>query len=327
MKLQQLRYIWEVAHHNLNVSATAQSLYTSQPGVSKQIRLLEDELGVEVFVRSGKHLIRITPAGEKIIKLADEILCKTRSIKQIAQDFTDESRGFLSISCTRLQARHALPDVTCAFMKKFPSVTLRIRQGEPSQVAEMLMDGEADIAVCTELMNPPTGLINLPCYQYNTGLVVPDDHPLTQAGSLTLADLENYPIVVCSTNPVGYPHLHQACVREGVTPVIACQVADTDLVKHYVRLGLGAGLIPSLAWEQENDRGLVYIDVGHLFPSSTVYIGLRRGTFSRSFLYDFVSLLASHLTQNLVERALLSSNSAEIDDMLKKIRLPFHPEM
>ena len=180
MKLQQLRYIWEVAHHDLNVSATAQSLYTSQPGISKQIRLLEDELGVEVFARSGKHLTRVTPAGERIITTAGEILRKVESIKQIAQEFSNEKKGTLSIATTHTQARYALPPVISAFIKQYPDVALHMHQGTPTQIAEMAADGSVDFAIATEGLELFNDLIMMPCYRWNRCVVVPQGHPLTK---------------------------------------------------------------------------------------------------------------------------------------------------
>ncbi|WP_153301845.1 LysR substrate-binding domain-containing protein, partial [Endozoicomonas arenosclerae] len=189
MKLQQLRYIWEVAHHDLNVSATAQSLYTSQPGISKQIRLLEDELGVEVFARSGKHLTRITPAGEKIIETAGEILRKVESIKQVAQEFSDERKGSLSIATTHTQARYALPDIINKFIAQYPDVSLHMHQGTPIQIAEMAADGTVDFAIATEALELFNDLVMMPCYRWNRCVLVPRDHPLAQISELTLQDV------------------------------------------------------------------------------------------------------------------------------------------
>jgi len=195
MKLQQLRYIWEVAHHDLNVSATAQSLYTSQPGISKQIRLLEDELGVEVFARSGKHLTRVTPAGERIITTAGEILRKVESIKQIAQEFSNEKKGTLSIATTHTQARYALPPVIRDFIKQYPDVALHMHQGSPMQIAEMAADGTVDFAIATEALELFGDLVMMPCYRWNRCVVVPQGHPLAKLPKLTLEALAEYPIV------------------------------------------------------------------------------------------------------------------------------------
>ena len=195
MKLQQLRYIWEVAHHELNVSATAQSLYTSQPGISKQIRLLEDELGVEVFARSGKHLTSITPAGEKILKLAGEILYQTTSIKRVAEEFSNERTGSLSIATTHTQARYVLPHVIEMFRNEYPEVALHMNQGTPNQIAELAASGEVDFAIATEGMEHFSDLIMMPCYSWNRAIVVPSAHPLAQMGSITIEEIAKEPLV------------------------------------------------------------------------------------------------------------------------------------
>ena len=190
MKLQQFRYIWEVAHHNLNVSATAQSLYTSQPGISKQIRLLEVELGVEVFERSGKHLTRITPAGEQIVAVAGEILQKVENVKRVAEDYSDERQGSLSIATTHTQARYALPEVIRSFREEYPDVVLHIQQGTPHQIAELAANGEVDFAIATEAMEHFTDLVMMPCYKWNRSIVVPEGHHLAEKEALTLEDVK-----------------------------------------------------------------------------------------------------------------------------------------
>ena len=194
MKLQQLRYIWEVAHHDLNVSATAQSLYTSQPGISKQIRLLEDELGVEVFARSGKHLTHITPAGEAILEAAGEVLRKVDSIKQVAQEYSNERKGSLSIATTHTQARYALPATISTFMARYPDVSLHMHQGTPMQISEMAADGTVDFAIATEALELFTDLVMLPCYRWNRCILVPRDHALCQVSQLSLEDVAAHPI-------------------------------------------------------------------------------------------------------------------------------------
>ena len=210
MKLQQLRYIWEVAHHDLNVSATAQSLFTSQPGISKQIRLLEDELGVEVFARSGKHLTHITPAGEVILDLAGEILRKADSIKKVAQEFSDETAGTLSIATTHTQARYVLPSVITAFMAQYPDVSLAMKQGTPPQVAQMAADGEVDFVIATEALNQFSSLITLPCYRWNRCVVVPQGHPLTSLDHCSLEAIAEHPIVTYTTGFTGRSKLDEA---------------------------------------------------------------------------------------------------------------------
>jgi len=322
MKLQQLRYIWEVAHHDLNVSATAQSLYTSQPGISKQIRLLEDELGVEVFSRSGKHLTRITPAGEAILTTAGEILRKVESIKQVAQEFSDERKGSLSIATTHTQARYALPAVISEFIQQYPDVSLHMNQGTPMQISEMAADGNVDFAIATEAMELFSDLVMMPCYKWNRSIVVPKDHPLTQVSKLTLEDVARHPIVTYVFGFTGRSKLDEAFVERGLAPKVVFTAADADVIKTYVRLGLGIGIIATMAFDEELDSDLVALDASHLFQSSTTKIGVRRGTFLRGFMYEFIQKFAPHLTRDLVADALSRSSKAEVDELVSTIDLP-----
>ncbi|HJP52046.1 MAG TPA: LysR substrate-binding domain-containing protein, partial [Pseudomonadales bacterium] len=220
MKLQQLRYIWEVAHHELNVSATAQSLYTSQPGISKQIRLLEDELGVEVFARSGKHLTRVTPAGETIIEKAGEILRIVESIKQVAQEFSNEQKGSLSVATTHTQARYALPPVIENFISRYPDVSLHMHQGTPIQIAEMAADGAVDFAIATEGLELFGDLVMLPCYKWNRCIIVSKDHPLANVTNISLEDVANYPIVTYVFGFTGRSKLDEAFMHHGLAPKV-----------------------------------------------------------------------------------------------------------
>src|SRR6478735_8626048 len=239
MKLQQLRYIWEVAHHDLNVSATAQSLYTSQPGISKQIRLLEDELGVEVFSRSGKHLTRVTPAGEVIIRIAGEILRQVESVKQAAQEFSNERKGSLAIATTHTQARYALPAVIQNFRSDYPEVILHMNQGTPLQIAEMAADGSVDFGIATEGSDLFGDLVMMPCYEWNRSVVVPKGHPLIDVKPLTLEAVAAEPIVTYVFGFTGRSKLDDAFVERGLSPHVVFTATDTDVIKTYVRLGLG----------------------------------------------------------------------------------------
>ncbi len=322
MKLQQLRYIWEVAHHDLNVSATAQSLYTSQPGISKQIRLLEDELGVEVFARSGKHLTRVTPAGETIIEKAGEILRKVESIKQVAQEFSNEKKGSLSVATTHTQARYALPSIIETFIDKYPDVSLHMHQGTPIQIAEMAADGAVDFAIATEGLDLFGDLVMMPCYKWNRCIVVSKDHPLAQLDAITLEDVANYPIVTYVFGFTGRSKLDEAFMHHGLAPKVVFTATDADVIKTYVRLGLGIGIIAQMAYDDELDKDLVAIDASHLFESSTTMIGCRRGTFLRGYMFEFVELFAPHLTKEMVEEAFDRHNRAELEQLFKDIELP-----
>ncbi len=321
MKLQQLRYIWEVSRHNLNVSATAQSLFTSQPGISKQIRLLEDELGVEIFARSGKHLTRVTPAGQAIIELAGQVLRLAENIKEVAQEHSDERRGSLAIATTHTQARYALPPVISDFTRKYPDVALHMQQGTPKQIAQMVSDGQADFAIATESLELFNDLVLLPCYRWNRCILVPQGHPLAQLEALTLEDLADYPLVTYVFGFTGRSQLDDAFRARGLTPNVVLTAADADVIKTYVRLGMGVGIVAHMAVDDEQDTDLVAVEAGHLFASSTTKIGIRRGTFMRGYMYDFLEGFASHLTRDLVDAALVAGPRHE-EMLFKDIELP-----
>ncbi|ARU57359.1 transcriptional regulator CysB [Oleiphilus messinensis] len=324
MKLQQLRYIWEVAHHELNVSATAQSLYTSQPGISKQIRLLEDELGVEVFARSGKHLTRVTPAGETIIKVAGEILKKVEGIKQIAQEFSNERKGELAIATTHTQARYALPGIIRSFVEEYPDVSLHMHQGTPMQIAEMAANGTVDFAIATEAMDLFADLIMMPCYRWNRCVIVPKDHPLTQLSELTLEAVARYPLVTYVFGFTGRSKLDEAFREKGLSPKVIFTAADADVIKTYVRLGLGVGIVAKMAIDETLDSDLVALDASKLFKPSTTKIGFRKGTFLRGYMYDFIQRFAPHLSKELVDEAYLHNSKTELDELFANIELPMY---
>lgn len=324
MKLQQLRYIWEVAHHDLNVSATAQSLYTSQPGISKQIRLLEDELGVEVFARSGKHLTRITPAGEVILKLAGEILDKVGVIKQVAQEFSDEKIGTLSLATTHTQARYVLPRVIKKFIAMYPDVSLHMNQGTPLQISEMAADGDVDFAIATESLELFSNLIMMPCYKWNRSVIVPKGHPLTKLPELTLENLASYPLVTYIFGFTGRSKLDEAFGSKQLTPRVVFTATDADVIKTYVKLGLGVGIIATMAYDPELDADLVLFDARHLFQPSTTMIGFRQGTFLRGYMYEFIESFAPHLKRELVDACVRTHNKQEMLQLFQDIVLPVY---
>lgn len=322
MKLQQLRYIWEVARHDLNVSATAVALFTSQPGISKQIRMLEDELGVEVFARSGKHLTHVTPAGERILEIAGEILQRTDSIRRVAQEFRDEARGDLSIATTHTQARYALPPVIQAFTQHFPDVSLHMHQGSPMQISEMAADGSVDFAIATEAMDHFADLIMMPCYRWNRTVVVPEGHPLTRLETVTLEALSQFPIVTYVFGFTGRSKLDDAFSQQGLEPKVVFTAADADVIKTYVRLGMGVGIIAHMAVNPEDDKGLVSLDVSHLFEPSTTRIGFRKGTFLRGYMYEFLQQFAPHLTRERVDQAIATTDREAREALFKDVELP-----
>ncbi|WP_323750832.1 HTH-type transcriptional regulator CysB [Marinobacter sp.] len=323
MKLQQLRYIWEVAHHDLNVSATAQSLFTSQPGISKQIRLLEDELGLEVFARSGKHLTRITPGGEIIIREAGEILRRAEGIKKIAQEFSNQRKGELSIATTHTQARYALPPVIQGFIEEYPDVSLHMHQGSPMQISEMAANGAVDFAIATEGMDLFNDLLMMPCYRWNRCVVVPKDHPLAKGQELTLEELVEYQLVTYVFGFTGRSKLDEAFQSKGLTPKVVFTAADADVIKTYVRLGLGVGIIASMAYDPKVDTDLVALDASKLFRPSVTRLGFRKGTFLRGYMYDFMRRFAPHLTKEMVDRVVAHQGSrTEIAALFEDIELP-----
>jgi LysR family cys regulon transcriptional activator len=324
MKLQQLRYIWEVAHHDLNVSQTAQSLYTSQPGISKQIRLLEDELGVEIFSRSGKHLTRITPAGESILKTAGEIMRKVESIKSVAQEFCDEKKGALAVATTHTQCRYVLPPVIKQFIDKFPDVALHMHQGTPMQISELAADGTADFAIATEALDLFSDLVMMPCYSWNRVVLVPRDHELAQISKLSLEDLSKYPLVTYTFGFTGRAKLDEAFTARGLSPRVVFTAADADVIKTYVRMGMGVGIVASMAHDPVKDDDLVALDASHLFEPSITKIGFRRGSFIRGYMFDFIQMFAPHLTRELVEETSFRHSRAELEDLFKDIELPVH---
>ncbi len=324
MKLQQLRYIWEVAHHDLNVSQTAQSLYTSQPGISKQIRLLEDELGVEIFSRSGKHLTQITPAGESILKTAGEIMRKVESIKFVAQEFCDERKGSLALATTHTQCRYVLPGVIQGFIEKFPDVALHMHQGTPTQISELAADGTADFAIATEAMELYSDLVMMPCYKWNRSILVPQDHPLAQVTNLSIEELSSYSLVTYTFGFTGRSKLDEAFAAKGLVPKVVFTAADADVIKTYVRLGLGVGIVASMAFDPAVDTDLVAIDASHLFEASVTKIGFRKGSFLRGYMYDFIEMFAPHLTQEIIQETSYRHTKADLDALFKDIVLPVH---
>ncbi len=322
MKLQQLRYIWEVSRHDLNVSATAQSLYTSQPGISKQIRLLEDELGVEIFSRSGKHLTRVTTAGAEVLEIAGQILGKVESIKQLAQEYSSPNKGSLSIATTHTQARYALPDVIGSFIERYPDVSLHMNQGTPIQISEMAADGDVDFAIATEALDLFNNLLMMPCYRWNRCILVPKDHPLCQISELTLEDVAQHPLVTYVFGFTGRSKLDEAFRKKGLDPKVVFTATDADVIKTYVRLGLGIGIVAHMAYDPVQDDDLVALEAKHLFKSSVTSIGFRRGTYLRTFMYDFIERFAPHLNRDVVDKACSISAKEDLDKFFAGFDLP-----
>lgn len=304
MKLQQLRYLDQVVRNGFNVSVAAKVLHTAQPGVSSQIQLLEEELNVQIFKRRGKRLIGLTPPGEAIYAAVERILREVRNVRQIGAEFANESLGSLAIATTHTQARYVLPPVIKAFRDRYPNVTLHLHQGNPHQVTEMAVTGIADLAIATEALTDNPGLVTLPCYQWNHCIVAPTGHPVFDERPLTLESLARYPIVTYDFSFTGRSHINQAFAARGLEPEVVLTAVDADVIKTYVSLGLGIGILATMAFEPERDAGLRATDASHLFEPSTTRIGIRRGMYLRRYLYAFMELFAPRLTREIVAQAM-----------------------
>jgi len=321
MKLHQLRYLAAVAQSGLNITAAAQKLHTSQPGVSKQIKLLEDELGFQIFVREGRNLTRITPAGQQVIERALRILQEAQSIRDLSTELRDEGRGNLSIGTTHTQARYVLPSVIREFRGRYPQVRLNLHQGTSEQIAEMVAGDRIDCAIATGSEQLFGDLTLLPCYRWHRTVIVPRTHPLADGGRLTFKALAAYPLITYTFSFTGPSSLHEAFARAGMVPNVAITARDADVIETYVRLGLGVGIVAHMAID-EHDKELKAIDASHLFAAHTTWIGFRRGTLLRKYMYDFAQLLAPHLDRRLIERAHRADSAAEVQQMFAGIELP-----
>lgn len=314
MKLQQLRYIVEIVNQNLSITEAAEALYTSQPGISKQVRLLEEELGVNIFERNGKHIKGLTPEGKKIIKISRELLIKTESIKAVAEESTKPAKGTLRIAAPNTQARYVLPKVIERFKKRYPEVSLHLHQGSPAQIHSALLDGSVDLAITTEAQYLFEDTVLLPCYLWNRSVIVKPEHPLAkfvnQPTALTVKELSKYELITYTFGFTGQSDLDHAFNQAGILPNIVFSATDADVIKTYVRLGLGVGIMASMA-HTELDDDLVAIDASHLFQASMTKIAFKRGTFLRNYMYDFITEFSPHLTRMVVEEAeQLRDNSA-----------------
>ena len=305
MKLQQLRYLCEIARRDLSVSAAAEALFTSQPGVSKQLKSLEGELGIEIFVRNGKRLVSITEPGRAVIAIAERMLADAANLKRAGEDFAGEKIGTLTIATTHTQARYALPKAVAAFKRRYPKVQLFIHQGNPTQICDQVAQGEADLCVATEQVAEHPGLVALPCFQWNRCIVVPPKHPLLKVEPLTLDAVAKYPIVTYDFAYANRSVVNRAFEQRGLTPQVVLTAFDADVIKTYVELGLGVGIMAAMAFDAKRDRQLRAIDASHLFPSSTTRLGIKRGAYLRRYAYDFIELFAPNLSRALVEEAVL----------------------
>lgn len=304
MKLQQLKYVREIARQGMSVSAAAHVLHASQPGVSNQVQQLEDELGLKIFERHGKRLTNLTEVGQSVIEMANRVLLDVENIRQLAADSKDDQLGTLSIGTTHTQARYALPKAIKQFSQHYPDVHLNMVQGTPTEIAEMAANGKVDIAIATEGLAQFDSLAILPCYDWNRSIVVPPNHPLLAEKTLTLEAISQYPLLTYVMGFTGRAQQDLAFTDKGLHPNVVFTATDADVIKTYVELELGIGIIASMAFDAVKDAPLQALDANHLFKPSTTHLGIKRGSYLRGFSYAFIEYLAPHLTRKIVERTI-----------------------
>ena len=322
MKLQQLRFVAAVAQNELNITIAASKLDATQPAVSKQIKLLEDELGFKIFVRGNRTLTKITSPGAQVVHYALRVLRDVQNIKDVAAEFKHQDRGTLSIATTHTQARYVLPPVIQEFRRQYPRVQLHLHQGTAEQIAEMMQLERGDVAIATGSRELFGGCVLLPAYQWHRRLIVLPGHPLAGVRQPTLKELARFPIVTYAFSCSGPSSLQESFARAGLTADVAITARDADVIKTYVRLGIGVGIVADVALNPKNDADLVSIDASNLFPAHTTWIGFARGALLRQFMYNFIKLAAPHLERPLVDRAAHCNSQEEVDAVLKHVRLP-----
>jgi LysR family cys regulon transcriptional activator len=295
LNLQQLRYVHEVSRRGLNVSAAAEALHTSQPGVSKQIRALEEELGVGIFVRSGRRLVSVTDAGREVLRHVEQILAEIANLKAVGEEFANHAKGTLTVAVTHTQARYALPSVVTAFKKRYKDVKLKLLQGNPQQLARMVATGEADLAIATEALTEYPELVTLPCYTWHHCVVVPEAHPLARVKPLTLEAIAKYPLVTYDPTFAGRTAIDRTFAARNLEPDVVLTALDSDVIKSYVVLGLGVGIISSRAFRKGKDEGLKALDCSHLLPLQTTRLAYKRGAYLRNYTVEFIRLFAPHV--------------------------------
>ncbi|MDT7838138.1 CysB family HTH-type transcriptional regulator [Aquabacterium sp. OR-4] len=310
MNFQQLRSAREAVRQNFNLTAVAGVLHTSQPGVSRQIRELEDELGIDLFGRAGKRLTGLTEPGKLVLPIIERLLLEADNLRRAGDEFARSNEGALTIAATHSQARYALPAAVRDFRQRRPLVQLHLHQGTPQQVARMLIDGEADIGIATEALAQYDELLALPCYRWTHTVVVPPGHPLAleaAAGQgLTLQRLAQFPLVTYESGYTGRAHIDEAFAKAGLTPEIVLVAMDADVIKTYAELGLGVGIVAAIAFDEERDPHLRAIDARHLFAANMTRLAIRRGAWLRHYVFDFITTFAPPLTQQMVQRALVA---------------------
>lgn len=304
MNFQQLRIIRETVRRNFNLTEVANHLYTSQSGVSKHIKDLEDELGVELYVRRGKRLLGLTEPGQEVARIAERMLLDANNIKNLAEQYSQQDTGQLSIAATHTQARYVLPKIISKFKQEFPKVHLRLHQGGPKEIAQMLLNGEADIGLATETLAEITDLASFPMYSWHHNLIVPTGHPLIRTKPLTLAAIAQYPIITYHEGFTGRHSIEQAFTRAGLTPDIIMSALDADVIKSYVEMGMGVGIIASVAFSAERDFGLQALDGAHLFQRHETKLAVRKGTLLRHYAYHFIELCCQNVSAKQIQKLL-----------------------
>ncbi|MEM8981614.1 MAG: HTH-type transcriptional regulator CysB [Pseudomonadota bacterium] len=323
MKLQQLKYLLAIADNGLNITTAAERLYTSQPGVSKQLKLFEEELGVQLFTRKGKSLADITPAGREVIKRARTIMQEVDNIRALASDLSGEQEGELSIGTTHTQARYVLPEVVQQLRERYPNVALNLHQGTSEQIADMVNDKAVDFAIASGSSNLFQDLILLPCYRWDRTILVPANHELAKLErKLTLEDLAEQPLVTYVYSFSGESSLQRAFAEKSLEPNVVFTARDADVIKTYVKMGLGVGIVASMAHECDERDNLVAIDAEGLFPRSTTWIGFRRDAVLRGFMVDFIEMFAPHLSAKLIREACALATQADVDALFAETDLP-----
>lgn len=310
MNVQQLRYVRETIRQGLNLTAAAASLHTSQPGISRQIRELERELGIELFVRRGKRVIDLTESGRALAPIVDRVLQEIENLRAAAADFNDQDSGALTVATTHTQARYALPTVVAAFKGAFPRVRLSLHQGNPPQIAEMVLRGEADIGIATEALDHYPALLALPGYSWQHCVVVPAEHPLLREAHLSLEALARYPLITYDPAFAGRAHIDEAFASRSLNPDVVLAAIDSDVIKTYVELGLGVGIIAAMAFDTARDQKLRMLDASSLFRTNTTRVALLRGRRLRSFTFAFIEKFAPHLSRQVVEKAIAGTEES-----------------
>ncbi|MBL8445030.1 MAG: CysB family HTH-type transcriptional regulator [Zoogloeaceae bacterium] len=305
MNFQQLRIVRETVRRNFNLTEVANTLFTAQSGVSKHIKDLEDELGVELFVRRGKRLLGLTEPGKELLPIVERILLDTQNIKHLGEQFSQKDKGHLAVATTHTQARYALPPVVTRFKQAFPKVHLELHQSGPKEIVSLLRSGQVDIGIATEALGDEDDLVSFPFYQWHHALIVPDGHPLVaKAGSIALEDLAEYPLITYHEGYTGRARIDAAFARAGITPDIVMSALDADVIKSYVELGLGVGIVAAMAFHPARDAGLTLLDVKGLFEVNTTRIGLRRGHYLRGYALRFIEYCSPALTEAKLREAL-----------------------